>query len=241
MRALVVGGSPDRSSTELLKKVAGSCGYIVAVDGGIDALREAGVVPHLFCGDADSSSPAMQAAICSQVAVPLASSARSARCKRSMELESELAGTEIELYDVHKDATDLDLALKAILERLGPVDIVCMNLSGGRPDHYLAALGRLCAWRGRVKMVEDGFVGTILHAGEEWDVGSYQGATFSFIPLSTDCVVSESAMRWELDHASVPLLSDLGISNELDYPHGVFTCHSGTVGAWVIGDGACIS
>ena len=90
-------------------------------------------------------------------------------------------------------------------------------------------------------MVEDGFVGTILHAGEEWDVSSYQGGTFSFIPLSTDCVVSESSMRWELDHASVPLLSDLGISNELDYHHGVFTCHSGTVGAWVVGDSACIS
>ncbi len=221
MRVLVAGGSPERASIGLLRKAACGCDAIVAVDGGMDALRAAGLRPQLFCGDVDSSSPAIAAAIDSGDASYFVLDG--VRC-------------EIERYNPHKDATDLDLALRAIESRYGAVDIVATCLSGGRPDHMLAALGRLCAWPGSVELREDGFIGRILHAGDTWDVGPYRGCRFSFVPLSCGCVVSESRMRWELDHVPLPLLSDRGISNELDFPDGSIACHAGTLGAWVFID-----
>lgn len=221
MRVLVAGGSPERASVGLLRKAADGCEVIVAVDGGMDAILAAGLRPQLFCGDVDSASP--------QTAAAIDSGGGSSFVIDGMRCE-------IERYDPHKDATDLDLALRAIRERYGVVDIVATCLSGGRPDHMLAALGRLCVWPGSVELCEDGFIGRILLAGDTWEVGPYRGCRFSFVPLSCDCVVSESRMRWELDHEPVPLLSDRGISNELDYPDGRIECHSGVLGAWVFTD-----
>lgn len=221
MRVLVAGGSPERASIGLLRKAADGCEVVVAVDGGMDAILAAGLHPQLFCGDVDSASPKTAAAIESGGGSSFVIDG--ARC-------------EIERYDPHKDATDLELALRAIRERYGVVDIVATCLSGGRPDHMLAALGRLCAWPGSVELREDGFIGRILHAGDTWDVGPYRGCRFSFVPLSCGCVVSESRMRWELDHVPLPLLSDRGISNELDFPDGSIACHAGTLGAWVFID-----
>lgn len=211
MRVLVVGGSPEIPSPGLLWELASAAGAVVAVDRGLDALIGAGVSCDLFCGDADSVGSGSAALV--------------------------LGGSapfEVERYNTHKDATDLELALRSIARRWPGSDLVATALSGGKPDHFLAALGRLLSWRdGSVELREEGFLGRLIHAGQTWDLADFQGRRFSFVPLSHEAVVSESGMRWELDHRRAPLLDDLGIANELDGPDPVFCCHEGSVGAWV--------
>lgn len=213
MKALIVGGSPEVASTSLLRKLAGAADVVVAVDRGLDALLASGLECDLFCGDADTVGPE---------GLELVESGSSRR------------SFEVERYRVDKDATDLELALDAVRARWGCVDVIATCLSGGKPDHFLAALGRLLSWReGSVYLVEDGFTGRLLHEGESWDLSEFVGRRFSFVPLSACAEVSERGMRWTLDHARVELLSDRGIANELDYTDARITCHSGALGAWV--------
>lgn len=213
MRVLVVGGSPEVICGSRLSRLCSECDMVVAVDRGLDVLLDNELTCDLFCGDADTVGPLG---------------------KRLVSGPDHARGFEVERYDPHKDATDLDLALSSVRKRVGGADIVATCLSGGKPDHFLAALGRLLAWRdGAVHLVEDGFVGRLLHAGDSWDLASYRGRRFSFVPLSPDAVVSERGMRWTLESERVELLSDRGIANELDGADALITCHEGSIGAWV--------
>lgn len=216
MTVLLVGGSPQQCSEDLLKRLSSRVDKIVAVDRGLDPILRAEIPVDLFCGDEDSVSDA------GKDFLSRASNARGAG-----------QTLDIERYNPHKDYTDLDLALKAIERRWGYERIIATCLEGGLPDHALAAMGRLSSWKGNVELVHDGWTCRILKSGQSWNMGEYQGSRFSFVPISPYSIVSEHRMRWELDHKRAPLLSDLGISNELDYPDGSITCHEGTIAAWV--------
>lgn len=215
---LIVGGSPERSSAEVLLRAAAGCRAIVAVDRGLDALLAANLTCDLFCGDADSVSEAGAGLV----------------------REAEEAGRDggeaafaVVRYNPHKDDTDLGLAISEVAARYpgAPLHVTC--LSGGNPDHALAVFGRLATWPYGVEWHEDGFEGRILQAGMEWAIFGARGARFSFVPLNADGTeVSEQGMRWELDHARVPLLADLGISNVIEADPARIVCHAGTIACW---------
>lgn len=217
VRVLVVGGSLEASSPALVTRLAAGANAVVAVDRGLDVLLAAGCGCNLFCGDADSVG---------------ASGADLVRAAEAGERRETPCVTEVERYNPHKDDTDLGLALRAIEERWPSAELVCTCLSGGNPDHALAVLGRLAGWNGPVSIEEDGFSARILHAGDSWGIDDRDGTRFSFIPLSPEATVSEDGMTWTLDHARVPLLSDLGISNVLG-PRARITCHAGVLVAYV--------
>lgn len=214
-RVLVVGGSPEVCGADLLRRLASDCGTIVAVDGGLDSVLDAGLSCDLFCGDADSVG------------------ARGARAIAGYEMGHAGPIRDIERYDPHKDFTDLSLALRAIAKRWGSADLACTCLSGGRPDHALAVIGCLVRWRGSVRLCEKGYSARILRSGESWRMPGREGDTFSFVCLSPTGVVSETGMEWELDHRRVELLGDLGISNVLG-PDACVTCHEGVIAAYLI-------
>jgi thiamine pyrophosphokinase len=117
--ALVVSGSPEGVVPGLVARLAPYAGLIVAVDSGADVARAAGLTPALLLGDFDSIDPQTLASLGSQ-------------------------GVETVTHEVHKDATDLELALDALWQR-GFRTIVATNILGGRVDHELAALGNLAA------------------------------------------------------------------------------------------------
>lgn len=216
---LLVGGSPERSSAETLRKAAAGCCAVVAVDRGLDALLDAGLSCDLFCGDADSVSEA---------------GAELVRKAEAMARAGEHAPFDVVRYNPHKDDTDLGLALSEAAARYPGVLLRVTCLSGGNPDHALAVLGRLATWPYGVEWIEDGFEGRILQAGMEWAITGAHGARFSFVPLSADGTeVSEEGMRWELDHARVPLLADLGISNVIETDSARIACHAGTIACWL--------
>ena len=225
-RVLVVGGSREPSSPALVAQLAALADAVVAVDRGLDVLLAAELGCDLFCGDADSVSEKGAALV------------RDAETREREGVDGACAVdespfvAEVECYNPHKDDTDLSLSLRTIEKRWPESELICTCLSGGHPDHALAVLGRLMAWNGSVSLEEDSFSAKILHAGDIWDIEDCAGSRFSFIPLSPEVIVSEEGMTWTLDHAHVPLLSDLGISNVLDSRARII-CHDGTLVAYV--------
>lgn len=189
-KVLVVCGSPVVASAELLCRLAGECDHAVAVDRGLDALLSAGLGCDVYVGDADTVSDAGRALV-------------------------DAAGDfEVERHDPYKDYTDLALALESVHRRWPGAEVVATCATGGRPDMALSVLGLLAGYDDApVWICEDDTTARILHAGESWIIEGHEGSTFSIIAIAPNTEVSEHGLEWELDHASLALLADTGISN----------------------------
>lgn len=189
-KVLVVCGSPVVVSADLLRRLAGECDYVVAVDRGLDALLSAGLSCDVYVGDADTVSDAGRA------------------------LVDAATDFEVERHDPYKDYTDLALALDAVRRRWPGAEVVATCATGGRPDMALSVLGLLAGYDDApVWIAEDETTARILHEGESWIIEGHEGSTFSIIAIAPNTKVSEHGLEWELDHSPLGLLADTGISN----------------------------
>ena len=189
-KVLVVCGSPVVASADLLRRLAGECDHIVAVDRGLDALLGAGLSCDVYVGDADTVSDAGRALVDAAEAF------------------------EVERHDPYKDYTDLALALDSVRRRWPGAEVVATCATGGRPDMALSVLGLLAGYDDApVWIVENKVVARILRAGESWIIEDHEGKTFSIIALAPGTVISEHGLEWELDYSPLGLLADTGISN----------------------------
>lgn len=189
-KVLVVCGSPVVASADLLRRLAGKCHHVIAVDRGLDALLGAGLGCDVYVGDADTVSDAGRALV--EAAIDF----------------------EVERHDPYKDYTDLALALNFVRRRWPGAEVVATCATGGRPDMALSVLGLLAGYEdASVWIAEDKVVARILHAGELWTIEGSEGRTFSIIAIAPNTEVSEHGLEWELDHAPLGLLADTGISN----------------------------
>lgn len=189
-KVLVVCGSPVVASADLLRRLAGECDHVVAVDRGLDALLGAGLDCDVYVGDADTVSDAGRALVDAAEAF------------------------EVERHDPYKDYTDLALALDSVRRRWPGAEVVATCATGGRPDMALSILGLLAGYEDApVWIVEDKVVARILHTGESWTIEGAEGKTFSIIAIAPNTEVSEHGLEWELDHSPLSLLADTGISN----------------------------
>lgn len=208
-KVLVVCGSPVVASADLLRRLAGECDHVVAVDRGLDALLGAGLSCDEYVGDADTVSDAGRA------------------------LVDAATDFEVERHDPYKDYTDLALALDSVRRRWPGSEVVATCATGGRPDMALSVLGLLAGYEDApVWIAEDKVVARILHAGESWTIEGAEGKTFSIIAIAPNTKVSEHGLEWELDHAQLALLADTGISNVV---RGTATIqvHAGTAIAYL--------
>lgn len=186
----MVCGSPVVASANLLRRLAGECDNVVAVDRGLDALLGAGLGCDVYVGDADTVSDAGRALI--DVAEAF----------------------EVERHDPYKDYTDLALALDSVRRRWAGAEVVATCATGGRPDMALSVLGLLARYEDApIWIAEDETTTRILHGDESWTIEGAEGKTFSIIAIAPGTVVSEHGLEWELDHAPLDLLADTGISN----------------------------
>ena len=189
-KVLVVCGSPVVASAELLRRLAGECDHVVAVDRGLDALLGSGLVCDVYVGDADTVSEVGRA------------------------LVDAAEDFEVERHDPYKDYTDLALALDSVRRRWPGAEVVATCATGGRPDMALSVLGLLAGYDDApVWIAEDKVVARILHAGVTWTIKGAEGKTFSIIAIAPNTVVSEHGLEWELNHSPLGLLADTGISN----------------------------
>lgn len=220
LHALIVNGSPEPSSPELVRALALEADYVIAADRGAQSLHDAGMAPDVFCGDADSVSPEVAAW---------------ARRGASADI----------LYPTEKYESDLGLAVACARHeadrRKARLALTLTCTSGGRPDHALTVMGSLVkSADARPRVVEDGFECRILSPGSQptWDVTGRRGATFSVVALSEGTVVSERGSKWELDHRKVDLLGGWGLtlSNVVAQDACTVTCHSGLAAVFLIAD-----
>lgn len=189
-KVLVVCGSPVVASADLLRRLAGECDNVVAVDRGLDALLGAGLGCDVYVGDADTVSEAGRA------------------------LVDAAEDFEVERHDPYKDYTDLALALDSVRRHWPGAEVVATCATGGRPDMALSVVGLLAGYEDApVRIAEDKVVSRILRAGESWAIEGAEGKTFSIIAIAPGTVVSEHGLEWELDHSPLGLLADTGISN----------------------------
>lgn len=189
-KVLVVCGSPVVASADLLRRLAGECDHVVAVDRGLDALLSAGLGCDVYVGDADTVSDAGRA------------------------LVDAASDFEVERHDPYKDYTDLALALDSVRRRWTGAEVVATCATGGRPDMALSILGLLAGYDDApVWIAENNVTARILHAGESWTIEGAEGKTFSIIAIAPNTEISEHGLEWELDHSPLGLLADTGISN----------------------------
>lgn len=203
-KVLVACGSPVVASADLLRRLAGECDHVVAVDRGLDALLGAGLSCDVYVGDADTVSDAGRA------------------------LVDAATDFEVERHDPYKDYTDLALALDSVRRRWLGAEVVATCATGGRPDMALSVLGLLASYKeAPVWIVEDETTARILHRGESWAIEGAEGKTFSIIAIVPNTKVSEHGLEWELDHSPLGLLADTGISNIVRTTANI-TVHQGT-------------
>lgn len=216
LEALVVDGSPCPSSAELVAKLAQESDYVIAADRGARALMAARVTPHMLCGDADSIGDEV---------LSWAESAANAELR----------------FPSEKYATDLALAIDCArheaARRGAKLHLTVTCASGGRPDHALAVLGCMAgAADASPRIVEDGFEARILSPSglSRWDLSGAAGATLSVVALADNTTVSESGMRWNLDHRHLPFLGDEGISNVVLDAQAFVECHEGQLVVYLL-------
>lgn len=186
----MVCGSPVVASADLLRRLAGECDHVVAVDRGLDALLGAGLGCDVYVGDADTVSDAGRAMV------------------------DAATDFEVERHDPYKDYTDLALALDSVRRRWPCAEVVATCATGGRPDMALSVLGLLANYKDApVWIAEDETTARILQEGESSTIENAEGKTFSIIAIAPGTVVSEHGLEWELDHSPLGLLADTGISN----------------------------
>lgn len=197
------------TSANLLRQLVGECDHVVAVDRGLDALLGAGLGCDVYVGDADTVSDAGRALVDAAV------------------------DFEVERHNPYKDYTDLALALDTIRRRWPGAEVVATCATGGRPDMALSVLGLLARYvDAPVWIAEDKVVARILHAGESWTIEGAEGKTFSIIAIAPNTEVSEHGLEWELDHSSLDLLADTGISNVVRSTAAI-QVHTGTAIAFL--------
>ncbi len=208
-KALVVCGSPVVASADLLRRLAGECNHVVAVDRGLDALLSAGLGCDVYVGDADTVSDTGRALVDAAEAF------------------------EVERHDPYKDYTDLALALDSFRRRWPGAEVVATCATGGRPDMALSVLGLLASYADApVWIAEDEVTARILHQDETWTIENAEGKTFSIIAIDPNTKVSEHGLEWELNHAPLGLLADTGISNVVRST-ATIQVHAGTAIAYL--------
>jgi thiamine pyrophosphokinase len=178
---------------------------IVAVDGGLDVARAAGLRPDRLIGDLDSIS--------------------------TDGLAWAEANVDVERHPTAKDATDTELALRAAATSSSRITLVG---GGDRLDHTLAALGALAAPAlAGVERLDgwwDGQHFEVLHGPAERALVVVAGSTVSLIALGGPCTgVRVAGTRWVLDGVDLVPTVGLGVSNEAAAPPVVVAVESGVL------------
>ncbi len=193
MHAIIVANAPGFDAAPFAGLLA-SADLIVAADGGGNALRAAGVVPHVVIGDLNSLEPAAEEAF-------------------------RAAGAEVIRYPAEKDETDLELALLLAVGRgAGQVDI--LGAIGGRWDQGLAnvamlALPELAAVQVRLLDInQEAFL-----ARGAAEIPGAAGDTVSLLPLGGPAHgVTTRGLYYPLEGATLRFERSRGVSNLITEP-----------------------
>lgn len=163
--------------------------FLIAVDGGYNHMKAAGITPHLLVGDLDSLD---------------------ARLVKNLED----SGVDIHKYRPEKDETDLEIALLTALQR-GFTVIRVLGAFGGRMDHWLANLFSLLnpAFTGcDVRFEGDGVTAFLIRS--EGHVSGKPGEIVSLIPMGSEVHgVKTDKLKYPLCNETLFAHQSRGVSN----------------------------
>jgi len=141
-------------------------------------------------------------------------------------------GSNVEVHPVHKDKSDLELALDYVCGK-GFGRVVVYGALGGRLDHTMAALqmcARFAEAGAELTLVDSSSAVRILVGPAHFALPLCERGTvsvFSATDVSTD--VSEWGMEYPLEHARLRNRTTLGLSNELKGEPAGITLSQGTL------------
>ena len=123
-------------------------------------------------------------------------------------------GVAVEEHPTNKDATDLDLALQAAIDR-GATRIVLAGGGAGRLDHLLGIAMLLTDVRWAGSAIEWHSGSSITHVARDvLTLDTLPDDLVSLIPVSDEAVVSITGTRWLLESIPLSRGTTHGISNE---------------------------
>ena len=179
---IFVGGGPVEA--EQLSYWADKGKALIAVDGGLNAIREAGLWPSYVLGDLDSAAPAHLA-------------------------DCRAAGIDCQFFD-DQNSTDLEKALRACPEGL----IVGLGFLDGRMDHALAALHGLIKADGVGRVLLIGANDALMVAQGPVRFHLPAGRRVSIVPLTPVPFARSAGLSWVLDGLEMEIGQQGGTSNE---------------------------
>jgi thiamine pyrophosphokinase len=205
MRRAFIFANGQRIHLENVRKMITTDDYRVAADGGLRFLHALGLKPDLLIGDLDSISPA--------------------------ELEAaQVEGLEVRRYPVHKDETDLELALEAVIAG-GYEEIRIVGALGGRLDMTLANLFLLFlpGLKDRDAHFEDGYEEVLLiRPDKPARISGMEGERVSLLPLNGPAGgIRTEGLYYPLRGETLQPERTRGISNVMTGPHALVSLETG--------------
>jgi thiamine pyrophosphokinase len=201
IQAIVIAGGELHVQPEVT-----SDDLVVAADSGYDAALTLGIAVDILIGDLDSISP---------------------RGREHAAAESVL----VVAHPTHKDATDLELAIRAAIEH-GATSISIYGGEGGRLGHLLGIASTLAnpEWSS-VEIAWHTATGTVsaVHSNKPLTLNGPIGATVTLIPLGRATGISTTGFAWELANGTLQLGTSRGVSNQMDSTEATIEVGSGTV------------
>lgn len=189
---LLVAGGRKPQVHWLLEAAEGRT--VWAIDKGVNVCMEAGLLPALILGDADSASPKLWKAATAR-------------------------GSETLLFSREKDDTDLQMALRTVSGRFDRATALVTGCWGGRFDHtwsnVLSVLGALRGGLNCAVLVDHRELLTFVRGGETLTLRhAKEPSAVSLMAFSELCIgVSISGVHWPLEKTRLRKDSPYAISN----------------------------
>lgn len=175
---------------------------VIAADGGLDSLKNAGIIPDVFLGDMDSVSDA-----------------------------EVTADTEIIIHPVEKDDTDSALAVQYAAEH-GFTKFIVYGCIGGNLDHTLAncALLKNMTEQGFSAVFADGENALTAVSNGKLYFGKESKGRVSILSMSDMSVgVDIHGMKYTVSDATLTSSVPLGVSNEFTGESAYLSVEHGTL------------
>lgn len=174
--------------TVLLAKWAASADLVLAADGGLDRLLEAGIPPHHMVGDMDSTEHALR-------------------------LEYLSKDTPFVLHrNEDQNTTDCDKLL-SLAKEIGVESITLAGVEGDLLDHTLATIQSALKSGLAVRLALRRGVGWVLSGPTSATVATTPGRRVSLVPLGEVSGVGLGGVEWPLAEASLSPRGLTSVSN----------------------------
>lgn len=191
---MAAGGRPPQ--TKWLQQTVTGTGTLWAIDRGVDACHQSGLLPHRLIGDADSADG-------------------------DSWHWAEQQGVPIDRYAPAKDLTDFQLALELSRRDFEQSVLIVTGAFGGRLDHAFSLLYSLVGDGRSGCLADEQEILLLLRGGESAEITLRAEAAdslsaLSLLPLAPICRgLSLSGVRWPLEDTVLTQQLPYAVSNEL--------------------------